>query len=73
MLNINFNLYNDVFEEKNEFKGQMGIIGILNYEKINFSCFLVLKTGKFSNFALDTFFVPPISAGIHLFSPKVQV
>jgi hypothetical protein len=29
-LNSNFNLYNDVFEGKNKFKGQMGIIGILN-------------------------------------------
>jgi hypothetical protein len=39
----------------------MEIIGILKffYEKMDFSCFLVLKTGKLSNFALDKFFVPP--------------
>jgi hypothetical protein len=29
ILNINFNLYNDVFEGKYEFKGQMEMIGIL--------------------------------------------
>jgi hypothetical protein len=29
ILNINFNLYNDIFDEKNEFKCQIGVIGIL--------------------------------------------
>jgi hypothetical protein len=72
-LNSYFNLYNDVYLEKNDFKGQMGKIGILrNFPaKMDFSCFLVLKTGKLSNFTLDKYFVPSSSVKIHLFSLTV--
>jgi hypothetical protein len=73
-LNSHFNLYNDVFEEKNDFEGKMGKIGILRSfpAKMDFSCFLVLKTGKLSNFTLDKFFVPLVSVGVQNVFMKLQ-
>jgi hypothetical protein len=35
--------------------------------KMDFSCFLLLKTGKLSNFTLDKFFVPFVSVGFPMF------
>jgi hypothetical protein len=74
--NINFNLYNDIFDEKTEFEGQIGVIGILKkkiLKKKDFSCFLVLKTGKLSNFTFNKFFVPLVSAHFHYIFMKLQV
>jgi hypothetical protein len=52
----------------------MGKIGILRSfpAKMNFPCFLVLKTGKLSYFTLDKFFVPLVSVGVHNVFMKLQ-
>jgi hypothetical protein len=42
-------------------------------EKMDFPCFLELKTGNLSNFTLDKFFVPLVSAHFHYIFMKLQV
>jgi hypothetical protein len=44
-----------------------------NSEKMDFSWFLVLKTGKLSYFTLDKFFVSQILANFHKVFMKLQV
>jgi hypothetical protein len=52
--------------------GELGILRSFP-AKMDFSFFLVLKTGKLSNFTLDNFFVPFVSVHIDHFPVKVQV
>jgi hypothetical protein len=69
---MNFNLCNDLFKGKNNFEGQFLYIEIF-FCKSDFFHFLVLKTGKLSNFTIDKFFVPFVSVYIDHFPVKVQV
>jgi hypothetical protein len=68
-------LYTDVFDGKNEFKGQIGIIGILkkNLWKKGFFLFFSTKNWEIVQVRLDKFFVPTSFVMIHLFSLKLQV
>jgi hypothetical protein len=65
--NINFNLYDDVFEDNIEYKSQMGIINILKnkYEKLDFSCFLVLQMDYFPISPWTNFLFRKLSLGFN--------
>jgi hypothetical protein len=77
VLYVDFKLSDDFFKKKNKIWGQMGENWSMENFKIFFCknwffLFLVLKTGKLSNFTMGTLFVYIVSCSKHLFHMKVE-